>query len=85
MGHREYYVPRNLYQAPLYYLETTNLILSSLRLFAQLNVETLFCVFYFLPGTYQQFLTAKELKQQSWCFHVKYLTPGMLLEWEATW
>ncbi|KAN0105120.1 hypothetical protein V8E52_010682 [Russula decolorans] len=58
---------------------------NSLRLFAQLNVETLFCVFYFLPGTYQQFLTAKELKQQSWCFHVKYLTPGMLLEWEATW
>ncbi|KAF8259901.1 Not1 N-terminal domain, CCR4-Not complex component-domain-containing protein [Lactarius quietus] len=41
---------------------------------AQLDVETLFYVFYFLPGTYQQFLAAKELKRQSWRFHVKYLT-----------
>jgi len=33
-----------------------------------------FWVFYYLPGTYQQFLAAKELKRQSWRFHVKYLT-----------
>jgi CCR4-NOT transcription complex subunit 3 len=58
-----------------------------------LDVETLFYVFYFLPGTYQQYvsyftwielstlpvsvhryLAAKELKRQSWRFHVKYLT-----------
>ncbi|KAI0299741.1 Not1 N-terminal domain, CCR4-Not complex component-domain-containing protein [Multifurca ochricompacta] len=70
----KYYVPRNPYQAPTYYPQTTNLILSSPRLFAQLDVETLFYVFYFLPGTYQQFLAAKELKRQSWRFHVKYLT-----------
>ena len=50
----KYYVPRNPYQAPSYYPQTTNLILSSPRLFAQLDVETLFYVFYFLPGTYQQ-------------------------------
>jgi CCR4-NOT transcription complex subunit 3 len=54
-GHRpKYYVPRNPYQAPTYYPQTTNPILSSPRLFAQLDVETLFYVFYFLPGTYQQ-------------------------------
>jgi CCR4-NOT transcription complex subunit 3 len=70
----KYYVPRNPYQAPSYYPQTTNSILSSPRLFAQLDVETLFYVFYFLPGTYQQFLAAKELKRQSWRFHVKYLT-----------
>ncbi|KAH9963394.1 Not1 N-terminal domain, CCR4-Not complex component-domain-containing protein [Lactifluus volemus] len=70
----KYYVPRNPYQAPTYYPQTTNPILSSPRLFAQLDVETLFYVFYFLPGTYQQFLAAKELKRQSWRFHVKYLT-----------
>ncbi|KAF8259464.1 Not1 N-terminal domain, CCR4-Not complex component-domain-containing protein [Lactarius quietus] len=70
----KYYVPRNPYQAPTFYPQTTNPILSSPRLFAQLDVETLFYVFYFLPGTYQQFLAAKELKRQSWRFHVKYLT-----------
>jgi len=70
----KYYVPRNPYQAPTYYPQATNPILSSPRLFAQLDVETLFYVFYFLPGTYQQFLAAKELKRQSWRFHVKYLT-----------
>ncbi|KAH9955542.1 Not1 N-terminal domain, CCR4-Not complex component-domain-containing protein [Russula dissimulans] len=70
----KYYVPRNPYQAPSYYPQTTNPILSSPPLFAQLDVETLFYVFYFLPGTYQQFLAAKELKRQSWRFHVKYLT-----------
>jgi CCR4-NOT transcription complex subunit 3 len=50
----KYYVPRNPYQAPSYYPQATNPILSSPRLFAQLDVETLFYVFYFLPGTYQQ-------------------------------
>lgn len=55
VGHRpKYYVPRNPYQAPTYYPQATNSILSSPRLFAQLDVETLFYVFYFLPGTYQQ-------------------------------
>ncbi|KAI0260512.1 Not1 N-terminal domain, CCR4-Not complex component-domain-containing protein [Gloeopeniophorella convolvens] len=70
----KYYVPRNPYQAPTYYPQSTNPILTSPRLFSQLDVETLFYVFYFLPGTYQQFLAAKELKRQSWRFHVKYLT-----------
>ncbi|KAI0052599.1 hypothetical protein FA95DRAFT_1553264 [Auriscalpium vulgare] len=70
----KYYVPRNPYQSPSYYPQSTNPILSSPRLFSQLDVETLFYVFYFLPGTYQQYLAAKELKRQSWRFHVKYLT-----------
>ncbi|KAI0316360.1 Not1 N-terminal domain, CCR4-Not complex component-domain-containing protein [Amylostereum chailletii] len=70
----KYYIPRNPYQAPSYYPQTTSGLLSSPGLFAQLDVETLFYVFYFLPGTYQQYLAAKELKRQSWRFHVKYLT-----------
>jgi len=66
-------------------------VLSSPALFSQIDVETLFYVFYYLPGTYQQYATtlsarswrtyplhrylaAKELKRQSWRFHVKYLT-----------
>jgi CCR4-NOT transcription complex subunit 3 len=49
-----YYVPRNPYTSPVYYPQTTNRLLSSPALFQQLDVETLFYVFYFLPGTYQQ-------------------------------
>ncbi|KAI0786407.1 Not1 N-terminal domain, CCR4-Not complex component-domain-containing protein [Abortiporus biennis] len=70
----KYYVPRNPFQTPSYYPQTPNPILNSAGIFSQLDVETLFYVFYFHPGTYQQYLAAKELKKQSWRFHVKYLT-----------
>ncbi|KLO16367.1 hypothetical protein SCHPADRAFT_901601 [Schizopora paradoxa] len=70
----KYYVPRTPCQTPTYYPQVPNPVLSSPALFGQLDVETLFYVFYFLPGTYQQYLAAKELKRQSWRFHVKYLT-----------
>ncbi|KAJ8523037.1 hypothetical protein ONZ45_g489 [Pleurotus djamor] len=70
----KYYVPRNPYQTPPYYPQTPHPLLSTAGIFSQLDVETLFYVFYFLPGTYQQYLAAKELKRQSWRFHVKYLT-----------
>ncbi|OSC96736.1 hypothetical protein PYCCODRAFT_1481797 [Trametes coccinea BRFM310] len=70
----KYYVPRNPVQTPSYYPQVPNPILSSPGIFSQLDVETLFYVFYYHPGTYQQYLAAKELKRQSWRFHVKYLT-----------
>ncbi|KAI0829400.1 Not1 N-terminal domain, CCR4-Not complex component-domain-containing protein [Trametes gibbosa] len=70
----KYYVPRNAMQTPSYYPQVPNPILSSPGIFSQLDVETLFYVFYYHPGTYQQYLAAKELKRQSWRFHVKYLT-----------
>ncbi|KAI0356726.1 hypothetical protein OH77DRAFT_230508 [Trametes cingulata] len=70
----KYYVPRNPIQTPSYYPQVPNPILSSPGIFSQLDVETLFYVFYYHPGTYQQYLAAKELKRQSWRFHVKYLT-----------
>ncbi|KAG5645759.1 hypothetical protein DXG03_005296 [Asterophora parasitica] len=70
----KYYVPRNPFQTAPYYPQAPHPALSTPSIFSQLDVETLFYVFYFLPGTYQQFLAAKELKRQSWRFHVKYLT-----------
>ncbi|THH12358.1 hypothetical protein EW145_g73 [Phellinidium pouzarii] len=70
----KYYVPKNPYPTPPYYPQTSHPVLSSSSLFQNLDIETLFYVFYYLPGTYQQFLAAKELKRQSWRFHVKYLT-----------
>ncbi|KAG8218806.1 Not1 N-terminal domain, CCR4-Not complex component-domain-containing protein [Butyriboletus roseoflavus] len=88
----KYYVPRHPFNAPSFYPQTPHPVLSSPALFSQIDVETLFYVFYYLPGTYQQYghslsstqlgglialhryLAAKELKRQSWRFHVKYLT-----------
>ena len=42
--------------------------------YSLLSVDTLFFIFYFQPGTYYQYLAAKELKKQAWRFHKKYLT-----------
>ncbi|KAF7433394.1 proteinral negative regulator of transcription subunit 5 [Pleurotus ostreatus] len=70
----KYYVPRTPFQTPPYYPQSPHPLLNTAGIFSQLDVETLFYVFYFLPGTYQQYLAAKELKRQSWRFHVKYLT-----------
>ncbi|EJF63014.1 hypothetical protein DICSQDRAFT_103482 [Dichomitus squalens LYAD-421 SS1] len=70
----KYYVPRNPVQTPPYYPQVPHPLLSTPGIFSQLDVETLFYVFYYHPGTYQQYLAAKELKRQSWRFHVKYLT-----------
>lgn len=91
----KYYVPRYPYSTPSFYPQTPHPLLSSPALFQQIDVETLFYVFYYLPGTYQQcgsfflsfwffiglmagswtrYLAARELKRQSWRFHIKYLT-----------
>ncbi|KAF8450345.1 Not1 N-terminal domain, CCR4-Not complex component-domain-containing protein [Boletus edulis BED1] len=70
----KYYVPRHPFNTPSFYSQTPHPVLSSPALFSQIDVETLFYVFYYLPGTYQQYLAAKELKRQSWRFHIKYLT-----------
>lgn len=70
----KYYTPKNPCQTPPYYPQTLSPLLSSPSLFQNLDIETLFYVFYYLPGTYQQYLAARELKRQSWRFHVKYFT-----------
>ncbi|KAJ7237224.1 Not1 N-terminal domain, CCR4-Not complex component-domain-containing protein [Mycena haematopus] len=78
----KYHVPRNPFHTAPYYPQVPHPLLSTAAIYSQLDVETLFYVFYFLPGTYQhwqipnldRYLAAKELKRQSWRFHVKYLT-----------
>ncbi|KMZ81028.1 hypothetical protein PVIIG_04546 [Plasmodium vivax India VII] len=44
------------------------------QLFEKLPLDTLFFIFYYQPGTYQQHLAAKELKKRSWKYHKKYTT-----------
>jgi len=43
-------------------------------LYARIDPDTLFYVFYYKQGSYQQYLAAKALKDQSWRFHKQYQT-----------
>ncbi|GAA5999901.1 hypothetical protein JCM10207_005963 [Rhodosporidiobolus poonsookiae] len=70
----KYYVPRNPYATPSYYPQEPSSQFASPALFAKLDVDTLFYIFYYCPGTYLQYLAAAELKRQSWRFHKQYLT-----------
>lgn len=51
----KYYVPRNPFATPAFYPQVPHPILSTPGIFSQIDVETLFYVFYYLPGTYQQY------------------------------
>ncbi|KPV75020.1 uncharacterized protein RHOBADRAFT_31870 [Rhodotorula graminis WP1] len=70
----KYYVARNPYATPTYYPQEPSSQFASPALFAKLDVDTLFYIFYYCPGTYLQYLAANELKKQSWRFHKQYLT-----------
>ncbi len=45
------------------------LIFETPALYEKLDAETLFFIFYNQPGSYQQYLAARELKRQAWRFH----------------
>ncbi|KAI9483301.1 MAG: Not1 N-terminal domain, CCR4-Not complex component-domain-containing protein [Benjaminiella poitrasii] len=68
------YQPRNPYNTPNYYPQQPLLIFDNPVLFDKFDMDTLFFIFYYQQGTYQQYLAAKELKKQSWRFHKKYST-----------
>jgi CCR4-NOT transcription complex subunit 3 len=42
--------------------------------FDKLGDDTLFFIFYYQQGSYQQYLAAKTLKRHNWMFHKKYCT-----------
>lgn len=44
-------------------------VLDNPALFEKLDTEALFFAFYYMPGTHQQYLAARELKRQSWRYH----------------
>ncbi|KAG2229810.1 Not1 N-terminal domain, CCR4-Not complex component-domain-containing protein [Thamnidium elegans] len=68
------YQPRNPFNTPNYYPQQPLAIFDNPVLFDKFDMDTLFYIFYYQQGTYQQYLAAKELKKQSWRFHKKYLT-----------
>ena len=66
--------PRNPAPAPSSYPSTILPLLDNPALFAKLDLDALFFAFYYMRGTHQQLLAARELKRQSWRFHKKYNT-----------
>ncbi|KAE9045599.1 General negative regulator of transcription subunit 3 [Phytophthora rubi] len=68
------YVPRNLYPTPASFPATPSTLFSSAPLFEKLDVDTLFFIFYYQQGSYQQYLAARELKRRTWGYHKKYKT-----------
>ncbi|KAL4920981.1 Not1 N-terminal domain, CCR4-Not complex component-domain-containing protein [Aspergillus aurantiobrunneus] len=71
-----HYKPQNPYNTPLYYPQEPLAILDDPRLYetGRIDTDTLFYLFYYRQGSYQQYLSAKALKNQSWRFHKQYQT-----------
>lgn len=71
-----HYKPQNPYNTPLYYPQEPPSIFDDPRLYdtGRIDTDTLFYLFYYRQGSYQQYLAAKALKNQSWRFHKQYQT-----------
>lgn len=61
-------------KAPMSFPSVSMPIFDSRQVFERFDPDTLFFIFYYQQGTYQQYLAASELKRQGWRFHKKYLT-----------
>ncbi|KAK9765466.1 general negative regulator of transcription subunit 5 [Basidiobolus ranarum] len=70
----KFYSPKNPASTPSYYPQTVMPVLNNPAFYERFDLDTLFFIFYYQQGTYQQYLAARELKKQSWRFHKKYLT-----------
>ncbi|KAK4643096.1 General negative regulator of transcription subunit 5 [Podospora bellae-mahoneyi] len=68
------YVPETKYLAHTHFPQEPLDILDDPRLYERIEPDTLFYVFYYKQGTYQQYLAARALKDQSWRFHKQYQT-----------
>jgi CCR4-NOT transcription complex subunit 3 len=64
--------PEVKFPTPSYFPQDLDPIFDDPRLYARIDPDTLFYVFYYKQGTYQQYLAAKALKDQSWRFHKQY-------------
>ncbi|KAL7272155.1 general negative regulator of transcription subunit 5 [Rhizina undulata] len=69
-----HYHPVTKYNTPAHYPQQPLPIFDDPQLYRRVDTDTLFYVFYYKQGTYQQYLAAKELKRQSWRFHKQYQT-----------
>jgi CCR4-NOT transcription complex subunit 3 len=68
------YLPRNPYNTAAEFPVQPSPLFENAAVFERFDTDTLFFVFYYQQGTYQQYLAARELKKQSWRYHKKYMT-----------
>jgi len=69
-----HYKPQTRYSTPRYYPQEPLHLLDDQQLYGRIDTDTLFYIFYYRQGTYEQYLAAKSLKSQSWRFHKQYQT-----------
>ena len=65
---------------PSHYPQEPLAVFDDPRLYDKIDTDSLFYSFYYRQGTYQQYLAAKALKNQSWRFHKQYQTWFQRLE-----
>eukprot|EP00760_Papus_ankaliazontas_P039378 PhM_4_TR9548/c0_g1_i1/m.107090/K12580/CNOT3, NOT3; CCR4-NOT transcription complex subunit 3 len=68
------YMPPNPYRTMPFYPQNPHPVFNTPDVFGKFDSDTLFFIFYYQQATYQQYLSAVELKKQSWRYHKKYLT-----------
>lgn len=68
------YQPTTPFPTPAYYPQEPLAILNTPEILSKMDVDTLFYIFYYRQGTYQQLLAAKELKKRSWRYNKRFLT-----------
>lgn len=69
-----HYKPKIRFATPSWYPQEPLSIFDNPHLYSRIDPDTLFYVFYYQQNTYQQYLAAKALKDQSWRFHKQYQT-----------
>ena len=71
-----HYKPAFRYNTPAHYPQEPLALFDDPSLYesGRIDTDTLFYLFYYRQGTYQQYLAAKALKSQSWRFHKQYQT-----------
>jgi CCR4-NOT transcription complex subunit 3 len=72
----QHYRPTFKYNTPAHYPQDVLPIFDDPALYdnQRLETDTLFYIFYYRQNTYQQWLAARALKNQSWRFHKQYQT-----------
>lgn len=69
-----HYIPKEPFPTPPYYPSMPLDIFNDPEAMEKIEIDTLFYIFYYQKGTYQQYLASRELKKQAWRFHKRYLT-----------
>jgi CCR4-NOT transcription complex subunit 3 len=68
------YKPQNPVDAPVCYPHMPNMKLLQAEFFGKYDVSTLFYIFFYFPGSPQQYYAGRELRQREWRYHTKYQT-----------